>query len=185
MDKKKLETIEVNTFEDYNAEIHRITVESIQEALLKLMGKKEYYDITVKDIVTKAGVSRSAFYRNFKTKDDVVASIYKSSMDHVIAKMGDGDVEDAEYWINFIYEIFLEGKELGVLITSNVWHNDALLHYMNDYNKKMIAGFGSPVNEMWFRFWTGGFYNVYLGWIEGGMQEDPKELAKEIFTFFQ
>lgn len=45
----------------------------LAEALLLLMKKKEYKDITVKDIAEKAGVSRLTFYRNFDSKENILA----------------------------------------------------------------------------------------------------------------
>lgn len=40
-------------------------------ALLQLLKTKDFTDITVTQVVKRAGVSRMAFYRNFDTLDDV------------------------------------------------------------------------------------------------------------------
>ena len=42
------------------------------EALYKLLENNEYDKIKITDIITKAGISRATFYRNFSTKDDIV-----------------------------------------------------------------------------------------------------------------
>lgn len=44
----------------------------IADALLILMTKKDYKDITIGEIVDKAGVNRSTYYRHFEKKDDVI-----------------------------------------------------------------------------------------------------------------
>lgn len=44
----------------------------IADALLILMTKKDYTDITVGEIVEKAGVNRSTYYRHFEKKEDVI-----------------------------------------------------------------------------------------------------------------
>ncbi|HFH9922035.1 TPA: TetR/AcrR family transcriptional regulator, partial [Streptococcus suis] len=44
----------------------------IQEALLQLTQQKEYEKITITDIAKRAGVTRISFYRNFKSKDDIL-----------------------------------------------------------------------------------------------------------------
>ena len=42
------------------------------DALLMLMAKKDYANITISEITQKAGVNRSTFYRNFISKDDII-----------------------------------------------------------------------------------------------------------------
>ena len=50
-----------------------ISKDYLSKALLLLMEKKEYTAITVKDIAEKAGVSRLTFYRNFDSKEHILA----------------------------------------------------------------------------------------------------------------
>ena len=47
----------------------------IVTGLLRLMRKVPYERIKVTDIVREAGVSRMTYYRHFKTKSDVLASL--------------------------------------------------------------------------------------------------------------
>ncbi|MDL2281446.1 TetR/AcrR family transcriptional regulator, partial [Selenomonadales bacterium OttesenSCG-928-I06] len=44
----------------------------LKQALIILLQKNKYGDITVKDLVEKAGISRTAFYAQFKSKQDLV-----------------------------------------------------------------------------------------------------------------
>ena len=46
--------------------------EYITEAILQLLNKKKYENITITDIAEKAGVTRITFYRNFESKDDII-----------------------------------------------------------------------------------------------------------------
>lgn len=58
---------------------HHIVIESIEEALSLLIEQKSFLDITISELVKKAGVARSTFYRNYKDKEDIVrVSIRKS-----------------------------------------------------------------------------------------------------------
>ena len=61
-----------------NEESKKITRESIVTALVLLFADKPYEKITVTEIVKKAGVSRTAFYRNFNTKEDVLRELSQS-----------------------------------------------------------------------------------------------------------
>ena len=53
-------------------EINILTKECILTALLRLMDEKNYNDITITDITNLAGVSRMAYYRNYKSKEDIL-----------------------------------------------------------------------------------------------------------------
>ncbi len=44
----------------------------ITDALLLLMRKKDYKDISITEICEKAGVTRMSFYRNFESKEDIL-----------------------------------------------------------------------------------------------------------------
>ena len=61
----------------------------ITDAVMQLMAEKNYMDITVTDIVNKAGVARASFYRNFNSINDVIDTIVDEISDELIedAKM--------------------------------------------------------------------------------------------------
>ena len=49
-----------------------LTKNYIFEALYELLSRRNINEINVSEICEKAGVSRMSFYRNFKSKDDLV-----------------------------------------------------------------------------------------------------------------
>ncbi|MBR6940531.1 MAG: TetR/AcrR family transcriptional regulator, partial [Clostridia bacterium] len=51
------------------SESNNLTRECITTALLIIIREKDYDEITITDITEKAGVSRMAYYRNYKSKD--------------------------------------------------------------------------------------------------------------------
>lgn len=59
-----------------NKEINQLTKESIETALLFLLEKKDMKQISVSELVRKAGVSRNAFYRNYKSKEEILEAYY-------------------------------------------------------------------------------------------------------------
>ncbi len=44
---------------------------SITDALFILLNKKHINDISITELIQKAGVSRNSFYRNFETLEDI------------------------------------------------------------------------------------------------------------------
>ena len=56
-----------------HGEKNRFSVRTeIQKAFMELLSEKDYIDITVTDIVKKANVARTSFYRNFNSIGDLV-----------------------------------------------------------------------------------------------------------------
>ena len=51
-----------------------ITKESIFTALMILMEKKNFKEISITEIAKKAGVSRMAFYRTYNMKEDIITT---------------------------------------------------------------------------------------------------------------
>ena len=46
-------------------ELNKIVKDSIAQSIFQLMKRKRFSDITITEIVKKAGVARASFYRNF------------------------------------------------------------------------------------------------------------------------
>ena len=55
----------------HNENIKKLTRQCLQEALIILLEKKNFEEISVTDICKKAGVSRMAFYSNFLSKEEL------------------------------------------------------------------------------------------------------------------
>ena len=49
--------------------------ESMKKAILQLMKKKNFLDITVTDLIKAAGISRASFYRTHRSVDEVLDDI--------------------------------------------------------------------------------------------------------------
>ena len=58
---------------DKRVEANRETKVRITYALVSLLASKKLSDISVTDIVERAGVARASYYRNFSSKEDVLA----------------------------------------------------------------------------------------------------------------
>ena len=54
---------------------HDLVIESLTEALLQLMEKKPFSEISVSELCMKAGVGRMSFYRNYSSVRDIL-SVY-------------------------------------------------------------------------------------------------------------
>ena len=60
-----------------NEESNRVVRESIETALVQLLGQKDISEISIEEIVNRAGVSRMAYYRNYASKDAILDDIFE------------------------------------------------------------------------------------------------------------
>lgn len=72
-------------------ELNKIVKDSIAQSIFQLMKRKRFSDITITEIVKKAGVARASFYRNFAYKEDAVSyyiietmKLYKNNFIYLI-----------------------------------------------------------------------------------------------------
>lgn len=149
-----------------------IVKESIETALLELMKKKAFCDITITEIVQKAGVSRVSYYRNYYLKEDVlfsamdkIASQWKEQSDN-----SDGDIGEK---IMRLFE--MERPILGLL------YDNHLEHLMYDLTRK-YCGLGEQIQNnaaaYLLSFFAGAFFGWCDEWVKRGMQETSEQIIE-------
>ena len=68
-----------------NQQSNELTRECIDMAMMYLMSEKPYESISISELTKRAGVSRTAFYRNYESKEDVLKEIGKIVIDSLSA----------------------------------------------------------------------------------------------------
>lgn len=190
---EKFSNVKVDNFEDYNAEIHRITIESIQIALLQMLETTSFEKISIKELVETAGVSRSAFYRNYRSKEEVVDSLIYDSLHRkfrqVSVEIEQENAEDEtdfrERWITIIKEMFLENDAVYRLITSGACQGNDILRCMNRCFSEVFAKEQDDHEMLRYHYMIGGIYNILLHWLDSGRRIDPQRLAEAIMSFYE
>lgn len=153
--------------------------ECIVTSLIELMKKQDYYSISITDITAKAGVSRMAYYRNYKSKDDIL-NTYMDEVGQAIHNEVAESRGNNDYYRYFLALFEQLGKysdigmvayraNLGDLIRKNINKNVLLSFPPEDdsaeakYKRLLIAG---------------AFYNVFSEWLAGGKRESCDEMAR-------
>lgn len=160
-----------------NQESNKITRECIEAALVLLMAEKEYSDITISEIVKRAGVSRTAYYRNYKSKEDILNNLLQV----VIA-----DVNGAMKQFSYVTEKELYWKTLFVAAKTHAEAFYALLKagfghtILEEITKQMINSVAKEdVKDKYdMIFWSGAVYNILINWIQDGMKQTEDEMVQ-------
>lgn len=83
MAEEKSELQKRNILRASSAEANRISRECLQAALVHLMSQQPFQKITITDLVQRAGVGRATFYRNYDSKEDLLAEIVQAMAEQV------------------------------------------------------------------------------------------------------
>lgn len=124
-----------------NEEINKLTRESIQEALILLMSSHDLNSISVTDIANKAGVSRSAYYKNYQFKEEIIRDFLKRVYDTIMTDVLLDNLNDNPY--KTFYSIFTAIKDNLKLIEQLIQAKLKYpIHYLwkgrNNYTKLEI-----------------------------------------------
>ncbi len=163
---KKLEILRIS-----NEESNRITRESIQTALIYLMNKKDIKDITVTELVNKAGVSRAAFYRNYNNTRDVLFDFSKNVLELFSASLRNVDYANNLYeWYKFLFkQLKNNSKIMNLLLKADIDFSGYLIktiEYTDSFDEYRLLALGE------------GIFGIIKKWFNTGMRETPNEMAK-------
>lgn len=161
--------------------------ESILEALLRLMEKRRFSEITITEICKTAGVGRQTFYRRFSSKEDIIKYELDRSFSSFLANLFElhGTSPSPE-------EITIEGfnhwrkneRTHRLLIQHNM---DSMMlkaleqHYLYFKENHIIGSDWGPYLP---DFALGGVLMVLLTWTKNGMRESSEEMGRIVSDFF-
>lgn len=153
-------------------------VESIIEAMWELLNTKSFENISVSELVERAGVGRVTFYRNFASKEDVLKRSLNSELKYWLTQRNIdlSDWTDAHLLIalrQFFDFWYKEQDKIRLLINN---HLDYLLEDSLDiYFKERL---GDLTDDFHLQFIVGGFFRVLKTWIAGGCKENPDDIME-------
>ncbi len=151
----------------------------ITKALFKLMKKKNYYNISISELVKTAGVSRNSFYRNYQSVDEILRQYLT---EHTSAWWS-GFIAEPDRYSHVISEMFQHflnmQEELRLLYKAGLSH--LLMEHIIMCGKQSLTGEVS--NAYQTAFMSGGLWGLTNEWVLRDMKETPEEM--ELLFFHQ
>ena len=162
-----------------NQESNAITRESLEISLLQLLDKKDLKKITISELVERAGVSRAAFYRNYESKEELLESIFQSTVSKITKSLEGYNFKTDLYQI-WVY-LFKEAKKEARIISLAVDYNfeklltKAVYEFLKKRSKtqKNSQGPASYLNS----FLSSAIVSVLAKWIKDGMKVPAEKMA--------
>ena len=158
-----------------NAEANRITKECLKKAMVRLLNEKDFQKISITELVTVAGVSRTAFYRNYDSKEellaDINASVRKYLADSILRlKDAKNALEKSQLMTDILLELQANSHDLIWLV--NIGHS-LLSHEQIEAIVAADDERTSYVNAAC----VSAILSVMTRWMKTGMAEPAEEIG--------
>ena len=159
----------------------------ITDAVMQSMAEKNYMDITVTDIVNKAGVARASFYRNFNSINDVIDTIVDEISDELIEDIfptlyGSDERNWREFLFNHFYRLTRKQRQIGKIHPQNM---NVLFSRMDSKMQQKESNL--PTETMRDKYIVIGkiglINSITKKWMDNGSKETPEEMIDFIMSF--
>lgn len=152
---------------------------SITEALLGLMEKKSFSDISITEIIRTAKVARVSFYRNYSSKEDVLTTLIEDVLEQYRSEIC---YEGAEY---YTYQNVLKSFQYFKTYSRYVLdlylfgYGSILLEKLNQ-SHEIVAGTmpSHSIEKYKLYMYIGALYNTAVIWLGNGTKENTEDIAR-------
>mgnify|MGYP003362789728 CR=1 FL=1 len=146
-------------------------------ALLQLLQTKDLSDITVTQVVKRAGVSRMEFYRNFETLADILTAYFKPAID---ARFDDirqqVDVAQKQAAISQFFKDYADLLRLASERGFELVIQQLFAANMQQLYAELLAPLALTESQRkyWPEFMSAGVYAIWRTWL---ISDQPETLA--------
>ena len=151
----------------------------LQRAFLKLLEDHRFSDITVTDVVERAGVARVSFYRNFSSTADILDRAVGQTMTELSAGLlpvlrG----QDARGWRDMLFRLIYGLSDVSQLLANICPENQAIIQgcmirHLQTFEQEQPEGTADEKYRVPARI--GAVVTVVCKWLISGMAESPEE----------
>lgn len=173
----------INMLKLSNEEAKRLTRKNLCEALLNKMKMQKFEEITITELVKDAGVSRTAFYKNYKSTDDVLKDIIISINEVILDTIGRPFSKDVQIgWYKHLFEVLVTHEEVIKLIFTAGFQS-YYLEITNEIilSKDDVKGTRDAYKRL---MWNGAFQNIFWEWVKRGKKESIDYMAEFCYSYF-
>ncbi len=165
-----------NALRSANERANALTKECLLEALLRLMKKKKFDQITVTELVKCAGVSRMAFYRNYSSIDQILKEHFERIVEALSASLEEEKYRnDMKLWY---YDMFLFLKEHSQVLEAILEATEGQLVSIHSISKSLgLLKDNSQRVKYQYEAFSGAVRAILSEWIKNRCEGDIDLLA--------
>lgn len=152
---------------------------SITAALLELLEEKSISEVSISEIIKKAGVARASFYRNYATKENVIITLISDILEEYRTTLSeDDDVFYTYKNIRTSFEFFSRYQK-QVLDLHRFGYGSLLLDMLNQFHEEVAGTMPcTSVERYQLYVYIGSLYNTAMMWLKNGKKEDINQISE-------
>lgn len=152
--------------------------ESITTTLFQLMHEKSISDISISELIRRAGVARVSFYRNYESKEDVLVTLIEDVLEQYRDTIDSNETSFYTYQnVSRSFEFFKMYGEF-VLDLYRFGYGSVLLEKLNRFHEEVAGTMPNRSIEKYRLYmYMGALFNTAIMWLQNGTIEDPGDIA--------
>ncbi|MFC4651797.1 TetR/AcrR family transcriptional regulator [Lactococcus nasutitermitis] len=162
----------------------------IVTATMQLLDEKTLTELAVTDICKRAGVSRPAFYRHFKNKEQIVLTYFTPIYENFLTELSKMPNLNsqllAEQFVNFFAN---QGKEIRKATRAGYYllifqvFAEKIADFYNDTTT--WTDYVGTKRQFWNDFMAAGLFYVLGNWAKNNCPESREEVVKMVIEFHE
>ena len=151
----------------------------ITAALFSLLEEKSLSDLRITEIIERAGVARASFYRNYRTKEDVLVTLIRD----VLERFGDEMRLDQGTFYTYenvllSFRYFQSNREY-ILDLYRSGFISVLMEELNRFHESVEGSMPvASIGKYELYIYIGALLNTALIWLTQDAETSPEELAR-------
>ena len=156
-----------------NEESNRLTREALGIAMVRLMDEKDFDRITITEITRLAGVSRPSFYRNYQTKEALIADIGNSLFTALQETLGSElyRCDRKKWYVSFFQSVREHSDYFQIYLNAHLQFGEMLALETVYPPSTTLEHYRNSARQ-------GAFLQILTDWFTGGMKERAQEMGE-------
>ena len=156
----------------------------ITDALIEILDSKDMNEVTITEIIDRAGVARMSFYRNYDSKESVLSILVDDVLEDYYSEIdwSNGDF----YCYENIYNsfVYFERYREYVLNLCRFGFGEVLLKKLNEFHERVTGKMpGGNIEKYQVYMYMGALINTVLVWLFEENREASEDMAKMFYEY--
>lgn len=168
----------VNRIMDKRKEANLRVKQNITSTLFSLMAQKSLADIHITELVDGAGVARASFYRNYCSKEDVLITLIRDTLEEFREKIDLGQGSFYTYENILLSFQYFQKYRNYVLDLYRSGFASVLLEELNLFHESIEGSMPSTSIEKYQLYlYIGALFNTAIVWLSEEDKTSPEDMA--------
>lgn len=177
----------------------RRTRAALRGALLGALGEKPFGRITVRELADRAMVNRATFYRHYRDKEDLAASIFETAVDDLLVAAGPPPADftaldpsrPPDAWVALFRHVRDHAPLYRALLHARTWawFHDVVRRKVAEVVRDRIAAAGGPrrsplvPTDLALAMISSALLGAIAWWLDGNAEHEPEAVAAWVLGF--